>query len=170
MKKNKGFTLVELLAIIVIVGLLIGLTGYTVTKVLKRTKENIKEQNLSALVDAGNTYMNQVVDGKDTYQFGDSNYSGYKLLTTIAENCDKYSENTCKVIKKDTVNNIYSGRLMFSLDELKDYIDISKFSEDKCFLYAYVTVTKNDKGYYILDKIEVKPSDDTKAKECVLSE
>ena len=165
MKKNKGFTLAELLVIIVIIGLLIGLTGYTVTRVVKQSRENIKAQNLKSLIDSANTYMNQVVEGKDEYHFENGNYSGYKFLVNVAENCGMYS--SCKYTNKDDVGGKYTAELYVSLTSLNGYIDTSKYVDGKCNMNAYVSISKNDKGYYILDGLEVKAANKTKAKTCV---
>ena len=171
MKKNKGFTLAELLVIIVIVGLLIGLTGYTVTRVMKQSRENIKEENLKNLMDTGKMYLNQVIDGNDTYKFSDGDYTGYKFLTNLAENCGNYSKKVCDYTKKDTTNNKYTVKLEFTISTLKDYVNLNEYGDDsKCGMYAYINISKNDKGYYIFEGLDVKPSDTTKASTCIITE
>jgi len=167
MKKNKGFTLAELLVIIVIVGLLISLTGYTVTRVIKQSRENIKEQNFKSLLEAGNTYMHQVIDGKEVYKFNDGDFTGYKFLTNVVEKCSSY--NTCKTTSVDDTNGKYTFELYISLANLKDYIDTSKYVDDKCTINAYLTVEKNKNGYYEVNGIEVKAGGQTKAKTCVIT-
>ena len=171
MKKNKGFTLAELLVIIVIVGLLISLTGYTVTRVIKQSRENIKEQNLKSLLDSATTYVDQVVDGKETFSFPNGGFNGYKFLVNIMDNCETFNKNVCEFTSKDTVNNKYVAKVAVKLSSLKDYIDTSKYADDnKCGMFAYITITKNDKGYYVFEGVEVKASDKTEAKTCVITE
>ena len=168
MKKNKGFTLAELLVIIVIIGLLISLTSYTVTRVVRQSRENIKEQNLKALVDSATTYMNQVVDGKDSYPFEDADYSGYKFLTQAVEKCRTYS--TCNVTYSDDVAKKYTVELYVGLTRLEDYIDTSKYVAGRCNMNAYLTIETNSNGYYVLKSLEVKPGSTTKAKTCVINQ
>ncbi|MCR5483649.1 MAG: type II secretion system GspH family protein [Bacilli bacterium] len=167
MKRSKGFTLAELLVIIVIVGLLISLTGYTVTRVIKQSRENIKEQNFKSLLEAGNTYMHQVIDGKEVYKFNDGDFTGYKFLTNVVEKCGSY--NTCKTTSADDTNGKYTFELNISLANLKDYIDTSKYADGKCNINAYLTLEKNKNGYYEVIGLEVKAESKTNAKTCVIT-
>lgn len=168
MKKNKGFTLAELLVIIVIIGLLVSLTGYTVTRVIKQSKENIKEQELNSLLEASKTYMNEVIEGDDIYPFEDGNYKGYDFISNLAKNCKKYK--TCSYTSQDDTNEKYSVELYIGLNSVKDYIDINKYNDAKCTIYAYMDISKNKNGYFVVDELQVKPASTTKAKTCVITQ
>jgi len=56
MKKNNGFTLVELLAVIVILGLLALITIPTITNVMSKQKENLFYDQLSELIKASQNW------------------------------------------------------------------------------------------------------------------
>ena len=57
MKKSKGFTLLELLAVIVIVGILITLVSIGVTKYVKTSKEKVKVQAAEEIIEIAKAYM-----------------------------------------------------------------------------------------------------------------
>ncbi len=168
MKRSKGFTLAELLVIIVIIGLLISLTGYTVTRVIKQSRENIKEQNFKSLLEAGNTYMHQVIDGKEVYRFNDGDFTGYKFLANVFEKCGSYDN--CNITSVDDESGKYTFELYIGLVNLKDYIDTSKYVDGNCRINAYLTLEKNKNGYYEVIGLEVKAGSKTKAKTCVVTE
>ena len=170
MKQNKAFTLAELLVIIVIIGLLISLTGVVMTRVMKGTKDNIKEQELKTLVDAAQSYMTDIVNDKNVYGFEDFNYSGYDFLENLVKKCNGgYRGNTCKYREAPSDGN-YKIKLFINPSNLKDYVDMSKYIPGNCGLDAYIDISTNKHGYYVLDKLEVKPGENTKAKTCVVTE
>ena len=168
MKKTKGFTLAELLVIILIIGLLISLTGYTITRVVKQSREKIKEQELTSLLDASKTYMNEVIEGDDSYPFEDGNYKGYDFINNLAKNCKKYK--TCSYTSQDDINEKYSVELYIGLNSVKDYIDVNKYYDGKCTMYAYIDISKNKNGYFVVDGLQVKAASTTKAKLCVVTQ
>ena len=157
MRKNKAFTLAELLVIIVIIGLLISLTGVVMTRVMKGTKQNIKEEELKTLVDAANSYMTDVINDKNVYGFEDSNLSGYDFLSNLVSKCEDYTPKACEYIENNTETGIYKVKLSVNPSNLKDYVDMTKYVVDNCGLDAYIDISTNSRGYYVLEKLEVKP-------------
>ena len=55
--KNKGFTLVELLAVIVILGLVLGIAIPKATKTLELKKEHLYELTINELIETAKKYM-----------------------------------------------------------------------------------------------------------------
>ena len=47
---------------------------------------------------------------------------------------------------------------------------MSKYIVGNCGLDAYIDISTNSRGYYVLENLEVKPAEKTKAKTCVVSE
>lgn len=64
MKNKKGFTLVEILAVIVLMGILLGFAVPSVINISKKQKANLKEQKIEIIVDAAEEYLK---DNKDAY-------------------------------------------------------------------------------------------------------
>ena len=168
MKKNKGYTLAELLVIIAIIGILISLTSYTITRVINASRNNIKEQELNSLMDAGKSYINTVIDGEDTYSFTSGNYSGYDFILYLVNNC--LSESTKKCDKSTDVN---TGEITVSLEvpmaSLKEYIDEDKYNVGFCGMHSSIIINKNSNGYYVIDGVDIKKDATTSAKKCVKS-
>lgn len=65
MKKQNGFTLVELLAVIVILGILLTFVSVNVIKNIKSSKEDVGEFTLSQVKDAAKTFA--LSEEADTY-------------------------------------------------------------------------------------------------------
>ena len=55
--KNKGFTLVELLAVIVILGLILGIAIPKATKTLEQKKQHLYELTINELIEEGKKLM-----------------------------------------------------------------------------------------------------------------
>ena len=87
MKKEKGFTLVELLAVIVILAVLVLLAVPSVIKMLDNTKKNAFAVEAENIIKAGkNAYASEMLDGtfengcyslEKLSQYTDKNFDGY---------------------------------------------------------------------------------------------
>ena len=64
MKKlnKKGFTLVELLAVIVVIALVLALSTYGIINAYKKSKENALALNKESIVEASRIYSGEVED------------------------------------------------------------------------------------------------------------
>lgn len=56
MKKSKGFTMVELLAVLVVLAIVTAISVPVITRSLKSGKENSYEQQLNTILDGAKTY------------------------------------------------------------------------------------------------------------------
>ena len=80
MKKEKGFTLVELLATIVILGIILSIVGYVVFDSMKKAKEKTYQVTINEIENNANNYM---VENSDKIFFVTDNETGneYQCLT-----------------------------------------------------------------------------------------
>lgn len=76
MKNKKGFTLVELLAVITILGILVTISVVSVTSVINRSTENSYKTLEDEMVEAAKKYVVENID----------NYTSPVLLSTLIEN------------------------------------------------------------------------------------
>lgn len=115
MKNKKGFTLVELIAIIILLGAIITVTYTSVTGVLKRQKLKLFEESLNGIIDSATIYATEnkysftAIEGKIWYENG-WNISINSGL--IAMNGDSKIESGVVHISKEkeiTVVNVYDG-------------------------------------------------------------
>ena len=172
MKNNKGFTLVELLAVIMVIGMILVLTSTTVIKVTRQSRDKIKNSEFKAFLDAGKEYLTDVIesDGKVTIKpltsdGDDGEYYGYNFLEYVG---------TCEAsayCKKSDDSAIVTGTIYFDSSLMGKYIDLEKFnakaSDNKCNLKANITVELNKNGYYVLKDVDVVPRDGVDYKTCV---
>ena len=117
-KKQKGFTLVELLAVIAILGLIITVASTAVINILDSTNEKINEQNRKTVIDGALTYalreLNTEVcsEGFTPKSINDKDPHNKNCLTkiTIEELKDKaYISNDTKHCNKDAFLLIYNS-------------------------------------------------------------
>lgn len=82
MKKNNrlGFTLVELLAVIVLLGIVAGITGYAITNLIKSSKEKDYELLVSEVKDAVEVFYQECKYSKtDSITCPEINNNSYKI-------------------------------------------------------------------------------------------
>ncbi len=78
---KKGFTLVELLAVIVVLGLVTTLAAYSIFNVWGKSKQGLLDDKIQNIENAAVTY-----------------YSEHRQLLTESCSVDEKSYNTCKVV------------------------------------------------------------------------
>ena len=195
---KKGFTLVELLAVIIIIALLITISSTSILGVMKDIKSNLKESEFNNLTDAGETYISNVIDGADTLYTEVSGgegsiLTGYELLAYVG-NCDLTNTANTLYCSQETLSDgtiEYARYIYFDSAILSNYISFDKFNittkkftgsdgverdvtdtTNKCKLKAHIFVTgvvKDTTTYYLLDKIEVEGRTGVTAADCVKS-
>lgn len=78
--KNKGFTLVELLAVIVILAILVTIAVPSTISISKKINENLYCQKVSSIKNAASLY------GEDRSDSFTESYNGYKSKTLVLQN------------------------------------------------------------------------------------
>lgn len=133
--KNKGFTLVELLAVIVILGIILGITTVSVLKIKEKQDEKNLENTISSILTAAKEYNAEtrissvsVSDLKSggyvDYDENEYNFYGYVTKTACTDDLD--------------ASNDLKFRYVFSHDG-------TTYNDCGCKLNDEVTGTASDK-------------------------
>ena len=190
MKNKNGFTLIELMAVITLLGVIVILVSPIMYNVFNRTKQAIKDFDKNALLDGGRLYAEHIYNGGTTvvttntyddecnvvnkktetkpasYLVGNQELSGYELIKYAALN-DLY------VTAEDLVKNgYYDSGCDYSADDKCSFSKECKVSKD-CTLkihFEHTTVKANpsctlgDKCmvYYQLGQSSVSIVDESK--------
>ncbi len=122
--KNKGFTLVEVIAVIAIIGLLVVIATSSVSKYLTSSRESVKESSLKDAQDAALSYaLTLFIPDSCAYtgskSIDESNYSSYTLPTgctkqtiTVQELIDKqYFKDNGNLLKRSGQIIIYKHKV-----------------------------------------------------------
>ena len=89
--KNKGFTLVELLAIVILLGIILVLTYPNIVELFERKNEEIDDAKLSAIYAAANQYIENNINEYpkevgQTYCFNIKDLDSENLIPLEVEN------------------------------------------------------------------------------------
>ena len=135
MMNNKGFTLIELIATIVILALVVGLGSYAITGIIKSSKEKSYTLLIENIENASETYYqeckyvnntgvncNQMDDNKYSVSLGDLVNYGY-LKGNGTNEQDKYT-----IVNPKTNDNISSCAIAISYTN--GNIEITSISSD----------------------------------------
>jgi type II secretory pathway pseudopilin PulG len=123
MKNKKGFTLVELIAIIVIVGIIIGIISPTAIKLIEKSKVNSFREGLRSIIRSAEIYMEE----NDLKKLPDE---GIYLQDNDLD--IDYSDGYSGIIKytdgEIVLQNIGNGK--YCGNGSKDTLSVSEFTED----------------------------------------
>ena len=149
---KKGFTLVELLAVIVVLGLVITITATKGFGAFDNTKKAITKQNLKAIKEAANVLATQIDNCDDDV---DSELWTTKSLN-MGNNCSELKTQMSKEkgCIETTVNYLISNDYLSDNDDFKDIKD------------KEVTICKEPKsGKITIDMSDIENPDDNKGSE-----
>ena len=122
---NKGFTLVELVATILILGLIMGIGGYSITNLIQKNKQNSYELLINEIKEALNTYYQEcryanippTCSNSGEIKLGDLVEQGFlKGNSTIETGSDK---DKFTLVNPNTGNNIYNCNIQWSYNDGK---------------------------------------------------
>ena len=81
MKKNKGFTLVELLAVLIVLVIVFSITLYVYSGFQKESKQTISKIEVAELVNAGTAYYKEFGDTDNYKSYKDKNNQVYSCVS-----------------------------------------------------------------------------------------
>ena len=111
MKKNKGFTLVELLAVIVILGILIAFSTISISKIKKKQDQKNYENVISSILTGAKAYNAEV--RKSSFTVEELIKSGY-----VDFDQNKYPDLKNKSVTKESCSN--NLKVRYVLDGYND--------------------------------------------------
>ena len=80
---NKGFTLVELLAVVVIISVIIGIAIISVISAINKSKASALENSAKEIAKAFQSeYLSNLLKGNPTNLYQQGNFSGYNFSAT----------------------------------------------------------------------------------------
>lgn len=158
---RKGFTLVELLATILIIGLVLGLTAYGIISSVNSAKDTGTALSLSGIKEAARIYSGEFSD--DSWKISNSSSDMYFCTTTeelinkglLDKKANKIEDDNIKlndyiVVIKDKVTKVVKKEEIFADTEEMN----KKLENDKSLSDAYEYCTGNKKP----EEIEKKPT------------
>ena len=125
--KQKAFTLVELLAVILLIGLIAGIAIPSVTKIVENRKKKLYELTIKELKNIAKTYA---ANNPDVYVTVDE--MGY-LYIPIGKLCDESYIN-CPVINPKNNREITGSILIKAVDESYTY----EYTDDSQYVITFV--------------------------------
>lgn len=129
MKNNKGFTLVELIATIVILGVVLSITGFAITTVIKKARTKNYELLITDIKSAAELYYQECTYMSSTALPNSMCENGQVKTITLGDlvdygyltSNDTSEAGAAKVIHPNTEANISSCKITvtFSSDQIK---------------------------------------------------
>lgn len=137
---NKGFTLVELLAVVVIISVIIGIAIISVISAINKSKASALENSAKEIAKAFQSeYLSNLLKGNPTNLYQQGNFSGYNFSAT---------DNVIAFRRKSSEWSEANGGKWYDFEN----IDINKEYECSKECSYYLTET-------IADKLELSKSD-----------
>ena len=112
-KKNKAFTLIELLAVIVILGILLSVSIVAVNNIRKKQDEQNRQNVISAILTGAKECVSDDICTSDNISVSDLLDNNY-----VDFDRNKYEDLAIKEVKIDTCNNKLKQKYTF--DEYND--------------------------------------------------
>lgn len=152
MKNNKGFTLVELLATLIVLALVMTLGGYSITSIIKNSKEKNCELLISNIKDAAESYYNECKymptkkcddeneDGEEVYKVSLSDLVSSGFLKGNSED-----DSTSNKVK-NPVNNEYISDCEIKITKIDGKINIigEEKTDIKCPYISQYDICKDE--------------------------
>ena len=129
MRDKKGFTLVELLAVIIILALIVSITLYAFTSIIGKSKNTTNKIEAKELIDASMAYYNEYKN-TDNYKYhtvSDVKYSCISVQSLI----DKGYYKSNVEFSNDNINTSTVVKIMEQKNGVTDY-DITTSSDSEC--------------------------------------
>lgn len=127
MRNKKGFTIIELMAVILIIGMLSSIAIISISKNRTRVNEKEKVTLRASIIDAFNNYrISEGVNKNDVKKIGDLKFND-KIT---------YNNNECDLTDADTIKYVVKG----------DYLD--KFIKEEDLIKFGVCMTKTTINEY----------------------
>ncbi|MBR3660847.1 MAG: prepilin-type N-terminal cleavage/methylation domain-containing protein [Bacilli bacterium] len=117
-----GFTLVELLAVFVILAIILGLSVVGVNSVIKNSKDGVYKSNINTLKSAAQNYVIDNIDLINSALIRDDNYSidfenlkSYINLSSLNAPNGGTCDSSYVIVSKDIVTNKYNYKYQVCL-------------------------------------------------------
>ena len=122
MKNNKGFTLIELLVTIAIITLVLGITGYSVIRIINSSKEKSQAISISNVKSAARAYIEEYPVNWTKEE------NGYYTCISINQLVEK------GYLKPNQITNLNITFLTITKNEAQAITDIDTTDENKCMI------------------------------------
>lgn len=137
---NKGFTLIEILAVVVILGVLSTIMIPSVTSIIKKNRVENQENFKNSLISAAKAY---ITDNKYKIKFSTSNCSsGYKCINKIDNTAIADNKITLKILVDNGYlnENLKEPSTKKKIDLTSSYVTVKYNINQKDFDYSTPTI------------------------------